>query len=104
MSLEDLKKALEEKAVALTTIVQDFLGNDEVVFASGYVAHKNDKLLLIKYVLDVLDDYVLVPRKQLSEAVEHAHKNAEYWKDKDELRQIWVAVELSYKQLFEATQ
>ena len=44
-----------------------------------------------------------MPRKQLSEEIEHAHEKAEYWKDKDELRQIWVAIELSYKQLLEAS-
>ena len=49
------------------------------------------------------DLQIHVPHKQLSEEIEHAHEKAEYWKDKDELRQIWVAIELSYKQLLEAS-
>jgi hypothetical protein len=50
-----------------------------------------------------VEAFLVELRKQLSEEIEHAHEKAEYWKDKDELRQIWVAIELSYKQLLEAS-
>jgi len=65
MSTEELKKALGKRAKFLGNIVQSFENHNQVHFQSGYVAHKDDKLLLIEDVLDVLDDYVVVPRKQL---------------------------------------
>ena len=68
-SVEDLKKALGQRAKMLGNIVQSFENHNQVHFLSGYVAHKDDKLLLIEDVLDVLDDYVVVPRKQLEDHV-----------------------------------
>jgi len=67
MSTEELKKALGKRAKFLGNIVQSFENHNQVHFQSGYVAHKDDKLLLIEDVLDVLDDYVVVPRKQLED-------------------------------------
>jgi hypothetical protein len=78
METKNIRKALEEKAVALSTIVHDFEWNNEIVFASGYVAHKNDRLLLIDYVLDILDNYVVVPRKQLSELLKNVPSHVKY--------------------------
>ena len=112
-SVEDLKKALEQKAKTLAElnkqcrhtwrVCKDCMAHcefkDTEQFKGKWVSLEDALIVFDK----TLAEKVSVPRKQLSEEIEHAHEKAEYWKDKDELRQIWVAIELSYKQLLEAS-